>query len=72
MSTLIKLKKDGTPRKNNAGKNALPDNMLIMPIGTISLDCQIAKNKILSKIVRDTGRTAAREKAKELLNNLLK
>jgi hypothetical protein len=67
----IKLKKDGTPRKNNAGKNALPENMVMMGLGSISLDRLLLQSKELAKEVRFAGRQAARDKAKELLNNCL-
>lgn len=67
----IKLKKDGTPRKNNAGKNFLPENMVMMGLGSISLDRSLVQSKELAKEVRFAGRKAARDKAKELLNNCL-
>ena len=63
----IKLKKDGTPRKNNAGKNQLPENMVMMGLGSISLDRLLVQSKELAKEVRFAGRQAARDKAKELL-----
>ena len=67
----IKLKKDGTPRKNNAGKNALPENMVMMGLGSISLDRLLVQSKELAKEVRFAGRQAARDKAKELLKKVL-
>lgn len=68
----VKYKKDGTPRKNNAGKNPLPENMVMMGLGSISLDKLLAQSKELAKEVRFAGRKAARDKAKELLNFLSK